>query len=623
MEGRPFNQRGSASRGLQVNSMASGGCLPAAKIGQFAAHLTSDELTRLRSLRFLFRALAVVLGAAFTWAAAVTHSMNPDGVSYLDIGDALMAGDWQAGLNPVWGPLYPLFLGAANRIFKPPIQWQFPLVHVVNFLIFLLALVAFEFFWQRAGSVRHRLLPIDERRVAIPTWAWSSLGYSLFLWSSLTLVQIWAVTPDMLMAALLFVAAGFVWKIRAGDRSPSTFLLLGLSLGLGYLTKAIMFPVGILFWTAAFLSLPEERRPARSFLLGVGVFTLISGAYVLGMSTSKGRFTTGEVGKLTYARYVNGLQYPHWQGGEGSHGRPIHPTRRISSNPPVYEFGSPIRGTYPVSYDPSYWYEGLEVRWDLGRQFRQILKSGSFYSDLLFLRQGGILLGAVALLMLSGVHVGSFRALGRRWGLALVAGLTLGAYGLVYVEPRYVGAFLILAWGDVFANIRLPDDTLSRRLLAVLPVVMALHVLVILAGFTLSGFIDLSAPEENPSRILDQRAPPDWPGEAALFLRDLGVKPGDDVAVIGYGFDSYWARLADVRIVAELLASEADPFWRGTAAIRNQVIEAFAGTGAKAIIAENVPPRVSLTGWRQVGDSNYYILLLDQRHESNTNDREF
>lgn len=592
--------------------------MPGANLGQFAAPFTDDERLRLRSIRFFFRALAVVLGGAFTWAAAVTHSMNPDGVSYLDIGDALMAGEWSAGLNAIWSPLYPLILGAANRIFNPPIHWQFPLVHVVNFLIFLLALVAFEFFWRQAGSARRCLISVDNGRLALPTWAWDSLGYSLFMWSSLALIQVWSVTPDMLMAAHLYLAAGLIWKVRAGNRSPSTFLLLGLILGLGYLTKAIMLPIGLLLWVAVITSLPDKRRALRSLLPGVGLFIVISGAYVLGMSASKGRFTTGEVGKLTYARYVSGLEYPHWQGGGGGHGRPIHPTRQISSDPPAYEFGSPIHATYPVSYDPSYWYEGLEIRWNLGRQLQQILKSGSYYFDLFFLRQGGILLGAAALLILSGVRFGSFEAVGKRWGLGLVAVLTLGAYGLVYVEPRYVGAFLIVLWGDVFAVIRLPEGTMSRRLLAVLPVVMALQVLVILAGFTVSGFLDLSATEETPTRILDHRPAPEWPGEVALYLWDLGVKPGDDVAVIGYGFDSYWARLADVQIVAELLATEADPFWRGTPAIRNQVIDAFAGTGARAVIAENVPPRVSLKGWHQVGDSSYYIFLLDRTNRYQT-----
>lgn len=591
--------------------MTSGSCLPGTKIGQFAAPFTNNEVLRLRSIRFLFRALAVVLGGAFTWAAAVSHSMNPDGVSYLDIGDALMAGEWSAGLNAVWSPLYPVILGAANRIFNPPIHWQFPLVHVVNFVIFLFALAAFEFFWRQAGSARHRLLPVDKGRVALPAWAWDSLGYSLFMWSSLALIKVWSVTPDMLMAGLLYLAAGLIWKVRAGNRSPSTFLLLGLVLGLGYLTKAIMLPIGLLLWVVAITSLPDKRRALRSLLPGVGLFIVLSGAYVLGMSASKGRFTTGEVGKLTYARYVNGLKYPHWQGGEGGQGHPVHPTRQIVTDPPVYEFATPISGTYPVSYDPSYWYEGLETHWNVERQLRQIARSASFYFDVFFLRQGGILVGAAALLLAAGPHFDLHEGFGKRWGLALVAVLALGAYGLVYVESRYVGAFILLLWGDVLSGVRLPEGTVSRRLLTVLPVLMTIYMVAIMAGFTLSGFMDFSPAQDGPGRSSEQGESPDWPGEVALSLRNLGVQPGDDVAVIGYGFDSYWARLADVQIVAELLGTEANPFWTGTRSVRNEVINAFAKTGARAIVAENVPRNAALPRWHHVGNSNYFILLLN------------
>jgi hypothetical protein len=88
------------------------------------------------------------------------------------------------------------------------------------------------------------------------------------------------------------------------------------------------------------------------------------------------------------------------------------------------------------------------------------------------------------------------------------------------------------------------------------------------------------------------------------------VEPGDRVAVIGYAFDSFWARLARVRIVAELLEWEATPFWLGSSTFQSQVIEIFAETGAKAIVAEHVPPYASLVGWHRVGKSNYYIHVV-------------
>jgi hypothetical protein len=106
--------------------------------------------------------------------------------------------------------------------------------------------------------------------------------------------------------------------------------------------------------------------------------------------------------------------------------------------------------------------------------------------------------------------------------------------------------------------------------------------------------------------------PPSWPGEVAESLHQLGIKEGDEVGVIGYGFDSFWARLARVQIVAELLEQDADSFWYGDPVLKAEVTQAFAGAGVKAIVAESVPAHVFLNGWNQVGDSNYYIFLTSE-----------
>ena len=47
-------------------------------------------------------------------------------------------------------------------------------------------------------------LPRD--RVTLPEWALVALGYTLFIWSSLSLIKISVVTPDMCVAALVYLA---------------------------------------------------------------------------------------------------------------------------------------------------------------------------------------------------------------------------------------------------------------------------------------------------------------------------------------------------------------------------------------------------------------------------------
>ena len=85
------------------------------------------------------------------------------------------------------------------------------------------------------------------------------------------------------------------------------------------------------------------------------------------------------------------------------------------------------------------------------------------------------------------------------------------------------------------------------------------------------------------------------------------------MGVIGYAYDSFWARLARVRIVAEMLEADADELWRGDEALRQSVLQAFANTGVDAVVAEYVPGYAGLRDWHQVENSNYYIYMFREQ----------
>lgn len=101
-----------------------------------------DCKPRYLALRSACWSVLLVLGAAQAWATRFT--MNPDGVSYLDIGDAYWRCDWQNAINAYWSPLYSWILGFFINVIKPTAYWEFPLVHLVNFLIYVVALGCFE-----------------------------------------------------------------------------------------------------------------------------------------------------------------------------------------------------------------------------------------------------------------------------------------------------------------------------------------------------------------------------------------------------------------------------------------------------------------------------------------------
>ncbi len=568
----------------------------------------------LRRLPAAFRLLTVALGGLHTWAAITQYSMNADGIAYLDMADAYLRGDWRAAINPVWSPLYSWVLGPVMRLVRPAMRWEFAVVQLVNFAIYLGALACFEFYWQQVRRYAQTRATSDVAGggLTLPGWSWPLLGYALFIWTALSLIEIWSVTPDMLLAALVYLAAGLVLRIRQGQAASLTFAMLGVVLGLAYLAKAVMFPLALILLGISLLSAPRPWRAAPLALAGLAGFAVFSAPYIAAISQAKGPLTLGEAGQLTYVRYVNGVAYPHWQGVPPETGVPLHPSRKILDQPPIYEFATPIAGTYPISYDPSYWYEGVAPRYDAGDLASATLRSALFYFDLFFRQQGMLLLGVWVLYSMNRWPPLNAHHLVSRWGLALFALAAFGLYALVYVEGRYVGVFVTLLWGDLLGNIRLPDDPFRRRLAVGLSSAMLGFILISIVAFNLEGLNTLVGAEAAAPGADPSASAPSWPGEVAEELHRLGIQAGDSVAVIGYGFDAYWARLARVRIVAELLGTHAGPFWTGDAATQAQVIEAFAASGAQAIVAEDAPSYAVLPHWRRVGGTNYFIYLLDE-----------
>jgi 4-amino-4-deoxy-L-arabinose transferase-like glycosyltransferase len=559
-------------------------------------------------VHFPFMLLALLLGSMHTWAAITSHSMNADGISYLDIGDAYFRGDWETAINPVWPPLYAWLLGGVNFLFQPSMQWEFPTVHMVNFIVYIGALISFIFLW---ANLRSPQSPEERNHyLELPEWLWWALGYSLFIWISLSLIQMWAVTPDMLMAALLFLATGLVARIRTAKRGWRLYAVLGLVLGLGYLAKTFMFSIAFLLILMSLLVTKIQRSSILKTALTFIVFMLVSLPFIYMISVKAGKPTIGEAGTVTFLRYVGGIPFPHWQGDPATSNFPSHPSRILLNDPPVYEFGEPVGGTYPISTDPSYWYQGISASINLENQLYRVLAGIIHYLELFTQRQGVFFACILVLLVIGIIQKAYARPVVKDWVLTLTATAALGLYALVLVEDRYIGSFILLFWTDLLRNIRLPNHQNNRTLMRVSGSLAALGLLLTVFLFNLEGISRLSPDRTSIDLAAAGNPPPSWPGEVATKLQQLGIQPGDRVGVIGYAYDSFWARLARVKIVAELLETDANEFWVGDDALQADVVDAFARSGARAVVAEYVPGYANLEGWHQVGISNYYIFTF-------------
>jgi len=541
----------------------------------------------------------IMLGAVQAYICR--YCMISDGISYLDIGDAYLRGNWSSAINAYWSPMYSWCVGLALHLLTPSIWWEFVTVHLVNFIIYGGALFCFRFFMHSVlRALREDRTPTVED-VPLPEFALLAVGYSLFLWCSLVMIDIGRVTPDLLVAAIVFLIGGYLVDLR-GRQSYGKFAMFGALNGVAYLGKSIMFPLG--FGFLAILLFAGRRSKARIFgvLLSAVVFLAVCAPFIFALSKAKGRITFGDAGKLTYAAMVSpGTQQIHWQGEPAGSGTPRHTTRQILEDPPVFEFGEPITGTYPPWDDPSYWNEGVKPAFHLRAQLRVLLQSTLVYEKLL-LGQLGLLAGALIFLFMGGRPTRS--AIVSNWPLLAAAGLSLSAYSLVLVITRYVGASIVLFWVAIFAGIRLPKDENLQRIAKYVAAAVAVSIVLSVLGHMVDqGYTTLTVGAEPSPR--DQII-------AALALERMGLRAGDKVAVVGYGNLNHWARLGRFRIVAEATASSlpAREFWAASPDHRTLAYERLSTTGARAVISWNPPASVKEPHWKRISDTNYYAYFF-------------
>jgi 4-amino-4-deoxy-L-arabinose transferase-like glycosyltransferase len=516
---------------------------------------------------------------------------------------------------------------------EPSAQWEFTAVHALNFLFYLVALASFSFFMWEFLRTNRETAP-NER---LPDWSWLILGYALFTWSTIRLMPPHLPEPDLIICALLYMVFGILFRIRRGALTWGTSMLLGVLLGLGYLTKAIMFPMSFVFTGVALVLVGWSAKRLNKILAAFAVFLLLSLPYAAVLSDANGRWMFSDAGRLNYAWEINQVKrWSHWQGEEVVHGKPVHPTRKIHDNPPMYEFGAPFKVTYAPWYDPSYWYEGVKVTVDLQRQMSVFARNSA---ELLFFlanspgpsapsrpayysfghRIGGSvgpLLTLVCVLVLVNLgRVSSFRRIADYWFVLVPIAAVFGAYALLHFEGRYLAAYVVVLWMVLFRSVAIPHSQDSRGTCTAILASAALITTITLAigtgravlrearnfakGFTEAPFL--------------QSGYTDW--KVAKYLNESGLRAGDRVGSVGWTYSAYWARMARVRVVAEIPKDEFPEasrvaFWSSDAASRAVAIQLFREVGARAVVATDVPVGSAPENWKRIENTHYYVYVL-------------
>lgn len=539
------------------------------------------------------------IGFAVMEAWGGRHTLNLDGISYLDLADAFAKSDWHHAVNAYWSPLYSALIGAVELGLGTSAKSEFVTIRGLNVAVFVVVLLAFESFLRKLLDYRRiRFAAVAFSAAVLPEWSLVAIGYGTLIWASIAFVGTALVSPDLCVEALFLLAAAVLLRIRTVESTWAVYLLLGMILGLAYLAKAAVFPVAWLLLLASFVWTADHRRAIRKGMMGVLGFSSVSGPLIVQLSLAKNRLTFGESGRLNYAWYVlgNGFQR-NWQGGSPGGGIAVHPTRQLSNDPPLFEFAKPVVGSYPVWLDPAYWNEGLRIRFSVTRQAHQLLKNlREFWRSLIPLIVVFLVLG-VLVGVTGGLHDWIMEGLSHA-ALILPSIAALGMYALVHVESRFIAGYVVVIALCVLASIRLGTTHWSGRKLET---VTAVCVATLLLPTALAAATPVARAILHPVEVRESEY-------VARELRRLGLSPGDAIGCIGIGVGG-WVRLARVRVIAEIPWGHSPDFWKVGAPTQAHLLDLFREAGARIVLTQDVPANFA-RDWVQIDSTNFFYKVL-------------
>jgi 4-amino-4-deoxy-L-arabinose transferase-like glycosyltransferase len=554
----------------------------------------------------------VLVALALAQAWLFRHEISPDGVAYLDLSDAIVDGRLGDLVNAYWSPAYPFAIGVVRLVLDPtPLgapQWEFTLVHVVNVLAFLLALGAFEWLLRAVDDTGARWGQRPFQSVVGRVAA-----YALFGIGTIDMITLRGTVPDMLIAAASFAAFACLLRLHENPRDRWSALRLGLVLAGGALTKSFFFPLGVVILATLAWSL-LRRGGGAQLLLAASVFVVMTLPWIVVVSRSVGRVSTGETGSLNYAWYVNSQQPPN----AGAMPRLAAPRDSLPLD--GLAVFPDARGTNAFWYDPARWSRDLRPRLDVSQQLARLWLSAQYYAYV----------GAPFLLILIAIAAASRASdlrptIERSYVVLVPCVAAIGAYALVYTTSRHLAPYVVGA-GVVLAAAYPRDATLSARrlVIAIVVTLVALELVAplrgrILLSYGLGATVLAALVVQRRRAVIDpallrrvfalgvvvtaaipgvlrgvaalQRPiisaeHPEW--TTAQRLVAGGLAPGSKIAILGNPENSGWARLAGYSIVAVVPADRVAAFKALSDAERARIIAAFQRAGAVDLVEVGV-----------------------------------
>jgi hypothetical protein len=405
-------------------------------------------------------AWVVLLALAGAQAWSARFYVTPDGVSYMDLSDAMLAGNWRELLNAYWSPLYPTLIGLLRAVLHPTPYWEFGVVHLLNFLLFAASLLGFEYF---VGALRE-LGRTQWNKPGLDSVLGSIGAYAIFGVFTLMMTPLLLPTPDLLVSAASFFVFGALLRLRF-DMSPGkSGLILGLALAAGSLAKSFVIPwAGVCVLTAVVALRGRSMRPA---VVAASLWLLAVIPWTIGLSAKYGHPTFGDTGRLTYVWFVNRVESPSSKMMPHVAATPATDSvlRGVAVTPNA-------AGTNPVWYDPARWYDDLHPEFSLSRQLSVIGILGAEYIASL-----APMFLVIAFWLIAAGRDGAREWWRRTWPVVVPCLAALFAYSLVLVTTRYVAPFYMALLLAVMCGATWPERIPPTRMLLAIGIPLILMV---------------------------------------------------------------------------------------------------------------------------------------------------
>lgn len=469
------------------------------------------------------------------------------------------------------------------RVCNTGLPDQLFVARVVNVFILLGLLFSLHFFLKEFTGFYARMMEgASAGRLKVSESNWYLLGGCLFAWLFLSVGAINQTTPDYLIGASMLCGTGIVLQIA---RSPAIwrFALLGAVLGLGYLSKASMIPAAVTMIALAAAQPPLKNSSGIvriSLLAGTGraavafaVFCVVSSPYVAAMAQKKGEFEIGSSAGLNYMMSITCQYRPLGPNRPELIRDCPHPIANLSSEPDLAVFDSPLNVTYPPWFDPAFFADGLKVTIDpVASVVSLLMNAVSLYA--LFGWQATLAwLVGVAICRRSTVKLSDAKPLVIVWLAPAVTMLAISAVinlSIGWTTQRYFPPMVLILYLTFIAVSNFRNDERGRQALKLSIGIVCGAALVLLA-MRVSGDIGRLFVRSGDKSV-----------QIASWLLSSGLRPGEKVAMIGNeGVE--WARLADLKIVAQVIPAE-----KGNAKKWEPSIEAIlyelSKTNARAVV---------------------------------------